>query len=1013
MKSLLPLLLLLLLSGVAAAAAAAAAPSDGAPWVPVRVSHLAPLGSSLVAAATSSGPGTAAGTPLALPAAQPLRLVVGLRSRNQTGLGALSAAVGNPASAHYQRFLTAAQLAAAFGAEPAALAAVAAHFEAAGLEVQVRSSRLSVLVVGPAAAVSAAVRAPVVRVGAVPARRGRPARVLFAPGEQPKLPAQLAASVAWIAGLDNMPLGWRPEDAPAAAAALKQLDAEGALPAWQQGDAAAAGIQAAASLRAPLSLQEVQSAGRRRRRQVQARLATQQQQQQEPGGGGTRRLQSRGERRLQSRGERRLGAARSLLHDSGKNRFYLTASRLASAYDMPRAQFDGAGQNVAVAAFQFYDALDVQEYALADNLTDDVQQYPQLVDIFTGFGEPGYDDPLPTLVNLQLLLAAAPKATIWVFLGQDTEAEQLLMFETIRDYHVSFVLPVVLHTWSREERPDDASSPLASVIQQMTVQGQGLVAASGDCGPRPWVSSSAASGDDSDGAADDKGQAQGGTCGESTGVSFPANLPTVTAAGGTTPALTFCCPESVAAEAAWGDSGGGVSEAVPLPDYQQSVRTLASRRGRNVPDVSLAANSSRWPHEIYAAGAFVTTGGTAAAAAVWAGFLAAVNQCRALTANLTALGPANGALYAAGEAGGAYNDATKGSNGAYSAGPGWDAVTGWGSMRGRKLMGALCPGWVWDLLTLPDGADIFRVESRQQLECDGAGQRWREAVVFLAGVRVLFWKAWSRTRVEQRVDASDPARLTVDFKLASSGLMSALEGSWELRRLAPAGPGAISPSTHVEYRFAMWPKGVPPALRYMPGLLDAVRGAAGREAGQLLDKVQYVAAKVRPGAAGVAAAVREAAGEVARSGGSFKLLQAALRRAQSVRCHALADDALAEEEEQQPAGAQPQQQQQQQGQQGQQACGSGAGAASEAGSDCPSVYHSGTSSPLSSGDADDGAEDADDDLPRPGDQGPRGGADAAAFIDDAPATGAAAGGAGKQPAGAAAAAGPLAARGAA
>jgi len=44
--------------------------------------------------------------------------------------------------------------------------------------------------------------------------------------------------------------------------------------------------------------------------------------------------------------------------------------------------------------------------------------------------------------------------------------------------------------------------------------------------------------------------------------------------------------------------------------------------------------------------------------------------------------------------GGVFRDVTKGSNGGYQAGVGWDAATGWGSMNGRKLLEALCPGFV-------------------------------------------------------------------------------------------------------------------------------------------------------------------------------------------------------------------------------------------------------------------------------------------------------------------------------
>lgn len=43
---------------------------------------------------------------------------------------------------------------------------------------------------------------------------------------------------------------------------------------------------------------------------------------------------------------------------------------------------------------------------------------------------------------------------------------------------------------------------------------------------------------------------------------------------------------------------------------------------------------------------------------------------------------------------------------------------------------------------------------------------------------------------------------------------------------------------------SVYPAGVPHALRFMPGLLDAVKGAVAREAAQLFDKLAYVANKV-------------------------------------------------------------------------------------------------------------------------------------------------------------------------
>jgi kumamolisin len=46
-------------------------------------------------------------------------------------------------------------------------------------------------------------------------------------------------------------------------------------------------------------------------------------------------------------------------------------------------------------------------------------------------------------------------------------------------------------------------------------------------------------------------------------------------------------------------------------------------------------------------------------------------------------------MYALPKDAGAFRDVTEGDNGAYSAGPGWDACTGWGSPVGGQLLAAL------------------------------------------------------------------------------------------------------------------------------------------------------------------------------------------------------------------------------------------------------------------------------------------------------------------------------------
>lgn len=181
----------------------------------------------------------------------------------------------------------------------------------------------------------------------------------------------------------------------------------------------------------------------------------------------------------------------------------------------------------------------------------------------------------------------------------------------------------------------------------------------------------------------------------------------------------------------------------------------------------------------------------------------------------------------------------------------------------------LRPVDLWQLLACQESRPVFRVEDRKQLSCSNG--KIVERVVFVAPVRIVFWKKWAQTEVHQTVDMSDPSNVRVDFSLVHSDMMLHLTGSWQFELLEQ--PSSVSLGrTKVTYCFEMWPKGVPTALRFMPGLLDAVKGAVAREAAQLLDKLAFVASKVRPGMCLLAAA-REASAEVEAAGGSFKCLQ--------------------------------------------------------------------------------------------------------------------------------------------
>lgn len=201
-----------------------------------------------------------------------------------------------------------------------------------------------------------------------------------------------------------------------------------------------------------------------------------------------------------------------------------------------------------------------------------------------------------------------------------------------------------------------------------------------------------------------------------------------------------------------------------------------------------------------------------------------------------------------------------------------DAV-GYLRMTPRQCYQALCS---------PEGAEIFRVERR--VPCGVSGDLIHEEVTFLAPMRVLFWKRWARTHVRQCIDlGQEETTIAVSFELIQSDLMSKLEGSWSFTLVRPgrassdgssdeddSGDGGW-PLSRVQYTFCMWPKGVPPGMRRLPGLMDAVRGAVGRESAQLMDKLAYIESKMAYPGMPVALALRAAAGAVHRAG-SFKKL---------------------------------------------------------------------------------------------------------------------------------------------
>ena len=184
-------------------------------------------------------------------------------------------------------------------------------------------------------------------------------------------------------------------------------------------------------------------------------------------------------------------------------------------------------------------------------------------------------------------------------------------------------------------------------------------------------------------AAGDSGSTDGTT---GNNVDFPASSPHVLACGGTR--LTGS-GSTITSEVVWnelasdeGATGGGVSTVFPLPTWQRNANVPAastSAGGRGVPDVAGNADPSTG-YTIRVDGETSVIGGTSAVAPLWAGLIALANQQNGVSAGFV-----NPALYTA-SAARAFHDITQGNNGAFSAGPGWDACTGQGTPIGSAIV---------------------------------------------------------------------------------------------------------------------------------------------------------------------------------------------------------------------------------------------------------------------------------------------------------------------------------------
>ena len=368
----------------------------------------------------------------------------------------------------------------------------------------------------------------------------------------------------------------------------------------------------------------------------------------------------------------------------------LAPCQVANAYSFTplfAAGTNGSGARIGVV--DAYDAAESQTQLASDFAS------------FAGeFGLPGggvsYAYPVPTSLNLnrsganagwgleealdlEWARAAAPGADLEMTFSPDagaglfTAVDWLVRTDAVNAISMSWGEPFtgVFNAYAGpcssacNASSDGTFAVLDPILTAAAAEGISVFAATGDCG-----------------AAD-------GTSGLA--VNYPAADPYVTAVGGTV--LSVAANGTYLSEAGWngnasgasapgcqnqGGSGGGYAP-IPRPWWQAALP--ASPSGRAVPDVALDAGT---PVTIVEGGADQGVLGTSLATPVWAGIAAlAVNRSGG---PVGLLNPSLYALYHSTYYPELFHDVQLGNNG-YSAGPGWDAVTGLGS----PIVSALLP----------------------------------------------------------------------------------------------------------------------------------------------------------------------------------------------------------------------------------------------------------------------------------------------------------------------------------
>jgi subtilase family serine protease len=347
---------------------------------------------------------------------------------------------------------------------------------------------------------------------------------------------------------------------------------------------------------------------------------------------------------------------------SGPSQSFLGSDMRAAYYE--GTKLTGAGQNLGLFEFVGTDLADLDTYYANANQTNKVP-----VTLFSTDGTPtscvyskagGYCDDTEQTIDMTQSLGMAPGlASLVMYIGSSDTA--IISAMTTH----SPLATTISCSWGW--LPSDAST-LDPYFEKMAAQGQNFFVASGD--DSTWTKNG-------------------------NGEAWPADDANIVSVGGTD-LTTKSAGGPWRSETAWPYSGGGISpDKIAIPSWQLLPGVInSSNKGsttlRNGPDVAANANFTFYVCADQQACTANLYGGTSFAAPMWAGYIALANQ-KLADDGYPALGFINPDLYDFGVSANYdrdFHDITSGTSGSYSAVPGYDLVSGWGSPRGGQLIRA-------------------------------------------------------------------------------------------------------------------------------------------------------------------------------------------------------------------------------------------------------------------------------------------------------------------------------------